>query len=112
MAFEAQIDKLIEKLTDLTRANKVIWQETADENSFLTGVGESVVIIGREKSFYTAPAFVRILSATGRTIKQAGLSGDQEEQERLRSLHELARSSAVKADKVVSDLLSTLEAIR
>jgi hypothetical protein len=41
MAFEAQIDKLIDKLTELTGLDKLAWQETAAENTFLTGVGRS-----------------------------------------------------------------------
>jgi hypothetical protein len=120
MAFEAQIDKLIEKLTELTRADKVIWQDTADENTFLTTVGQSVVTVGRVNSGPSAPCFVRILGDTGKTIEEAyapNLASPNREVaiqdlDRLRVLHELARRSALKSDKVVSDLLSSLEAIR
>lgn len=120
MAFETQIDKLVEKLTALTRADKVVWQETADENSFLTGVGQSVVIVGRVNSDPSAPCFIRILDHAGKTIEEAYVpdlsSPDRDsamhDLARLRILLELARRSAMKSEKVVSDLLSSLEAIR
>jgi hypothetical protein len=120
MAFEEHLDRLIEKLTDLTRADKVAWQETAAEDSFLTGVGQSVVIVGRVNSDLSAPCFVRILDATGKTIEEAyapDLSSPDrdiamQDLGRLRALLELARRSAMQSEKVVSDLLSTLEAIR
>ena len=116
MAFAAQIDKLIGKLTDLTRAEKVVWQDTADENAFLTSVGNSTVIVGRLRSDPAAPCFIRVLDDAGKTVEEAFAPavGDTtlEDWDRLRTLHELARRSALKSDKVVSDLLSTLEAIR
>jgi hypothetical protein len=130
MAFEAQIDKLVEKLTELTRADKVIWQETAEENTFLTAVGQSVVTVGRVSSAPSAPCFMRILDATGKTIEEAyaaksdilteyrarrseaALDVAVRDLDRLQNLLELARRSAMKSDKFVSDLLSTLEAIR
>jgi hypothetical protein len=119
MAFEEQIDKLVEKLTELTRTDKVAWQETADENTFLTGVGKSMVTIGRVNSGPAAPCFVRILDDSGKTIEEAYAPNlaarDRDiavrDLDRLRTLHELARRSALKSDKVVSDLLSSLEAI-
>src|SRR5580700_7705213 len=120
MAFEEQLDRLIEKLTDLTRADKVAWQETAAENSFLTGVGQSVVIVGRVNSDPSAPCFIRILDATGKTIEEAYVPNmsapDRDiamhDLARLRTLLELARRNAMKSDQVVSDLISTLEAIK
>ncbi|MGA3202083.1 MAG: hypothetical protein ABSF12_06275 [Bryobacteraceae bacterium] len=111
MAFETKIDKLIEKLTDLTSRDKVAWQDTADENTFLTAVGQSVVTVGRARSDAMAPCFIRILDDTGKVIEEA-LDTDIQDWNRLRTLHELARRNALKSDKVVSDLLSSLEAIR
>jgi hypothetical protein len=120
MAFESQIDRLVEKLTDLTREEKVVWQETAADNTFLTGVVQSVVIVGRVNSDPSAPCFIRILDASGKTIEEAYVpdfsSPDRDialqDLARLRTLLELARRNAMKSEKVVSDLLSTLEAIK
>jgi hypothetical protein len=114
MAFEAKIDKLIDKLTELTRADKVVWQDTADENAFLTGVGNSTVVVGRLGSDPAAPCFIRILDDTGKTVEEALALGlaDTPSWNRLRVLCDLARRSALKSERVVSDLLSTLEAIR
>jgi hypothetical protein len=116
MAFESQIDRLVGKLTELTRADKVVWQETAAENTFLTNVGKSVVTVGRTRTDTAAPCFIRVLDDTGKTIDEAFAPavGDSSLQdwERLRTLHELARRSALKSERVVSELLSSLEAIR
>lgn len=131
MSFEAQIDRLIEKLTELTNGDKVIWQDTADENSFLTTVENSTVVVGRLRSDPAAACFIRILDGTGKTIKEAHAAPEKsdilseyrarrnpdrevatQDFGRLLTLHELARRSALKSEKVVSDLLSTLEAIR
>jgi hypothetical protein len=120
MAFETQIDRLVEKLSDLTRADKVVWQETAAENSFLTSVGQSIVVVGRVNSDPSAPCFIRILDATGKTIEEAyvpNLSASDRDTTmkdlaRLRTLLEMARRNAMKSEKVVSDLLSSLEAIK
>jgi hypothetical protein len=134
MAFEEQIDKLIEKLTELTSGEKVIWQDTADENAFLTSVGNSTVVVGRLRSDPGAPYFVRVLDDTGKTIEEATAFLDVSEindastlmanmlkhvRDRalqdwasLGKLYKLARRSALKSEKVVSDLLSSLEAIR
>jgi hypothetical protein len=51
------------------------------------------------------------LDDTGKVIEEA-LDTDIQDWNRLRTLHELARRNALKSDKVVSDLLSSLEAIR
>jgi hypothetical protein len=134
MALEAKIDKLIDKLTELTHGDKVIWQDTADENAFLTAVGNSTVVVGRLRSDPGAPYFIRVLDDTGKTIEEATAFVDVSEtlssssiivnmQKYLRdkaiqdwaglgNLYELARRSALKSDKVISDLLSSLEAIK
>jgi hypothetical protein len=79
-----------------------------------------------------APCFIRVLDGTGKTVEEAFAFSEVpagasvvtaaafldardralREWERLRTLHELARRSALKSEKVVSDLLSSLEAIR
>ena len=49
MALQPQIVKLVEKLTELTRQNKITWETTADEDTFLTSAGKSVVTISRRE---------------------------------------------------------------
>ena len=50
MALGGQFDAVIKKLTDLTRGDKVVWQETAAKDTFLTIVGKSVVTVGLERA--------------------------------------------------------------
>jgi hypothetical protein len=114
MAFEGQIDRLIEKLTELTRSNKMAWQETVDDQTFLTGVGKTVVTVGRAGSDSFSSCFIRVLDETGKTIDEAygSVRTSTQDFERLNALVEVARRSALKSDQVVTELLSTLEAIR
>src|SRR5712691_1367561 len=118
MAFPDQIEKLVTKLTELTREVKVAWQGTANVNTYLAPVGEFVVTVGRGGSDVFGGYSFQILDREGRAIDGTFSvfpgSADPAYQDwnRLRSLHELARRSATHADRVVSDLLSSLEQIR
>jgi hypothetical protein len=118
MALDGQFDKVIRKLTDLTRADKVVWQETVAEDVFLTVVGKSVVTVGlkpdRGPGYYAnAPAFVRIHETGGPEVEVAVPQSDSDDWTRIKALVDFARNSVkTHSQKVVSDLLSTLEAIR
>jgi hypothetical protein len=118
MALTEQIDKLVSRLTDLTRRDKVSWQETGNEYMFLAPLGKFIVTVGKQGSeVYGGYSFQ--ISENGRTIDGAiaPYRGSEAQSEgfrnwdRLRELYELARRSAVHADQSVSDLLSTLEQI-
>jgi len=121
MAFQEQIDKLVAKLTDLTEQDKVAWEETADEDTFLASVGKFVVTVGKGEGpdEYCDYRF-RILDDRGRTVDEAVATLSQpgpsepldQDRKRLRTLLELARRSALHSDKVVSDLLTSLQQIR
>lgn len=113
MALGGQFDAVIKKLTDLTRQDKVVWQETAVENTFLTVVGKSVVTVGLKPAGVSRKCFVRIHD-TGQAEAEVSVSEvDAENWPPVRTLLDFARNSATsQSNKVVSDLLSTLEAIR
>jgi hypothetical protein len=120
MALGGQFDTVIKKLTDLTRADKVVWQETAAKDTFLTIVGRSVVTVGLTMSLANAPAprgdgmcFVRIHDAGRAEAEVSAREADGENWTRIQTLVDLARHSATtQSNKVVSELLSSLEAIR
>jgi hypothetical protein len=121
MPFEQQVDKLITRLTELTAQQKVAWQETAREDTYLAPLGKFIVTVGRAAAGAYGGYLLQINDNHGRTVEEAlgRLVGPDspsyqvvlQEWERLRSLHELARRSALKSDEVVSDLLSSLEQI-
>jgi hypothetical protein len=118
MALGGQFDKVIKKLTELTRADKVVWQETAAKDTFLAIVGKSVVTVGQEGvtdplAPADAPCFVRIHDSGQAEAEVSVIKADYDNWIRIKTLVDFARHSATtKANKIVSDLLSTLEAIR
>lgn len=119
MPFPDQIDKLVTKLTELTGEDKVKWLETGNVNTFLAPVGKFTVTVGKAGSEIYGGYSFQIYDQTGKAVdgalatfvgpeKGAGL---YQNWERLRNLHDLARRRALHSDKVVSDLLSTLDQI-
>jgi hypothetical protein len=119
MALGGQFDAVIKKLTDLTRADKVVWQETAAKDTFLTIVGKSVVTVGMEEGMtdVLAPSdamcFVRIHETGHAEAEVSATNAERDNWTRIKTLLDFARhSAATQSNKVVSDLLSTLEAIR
>jgi hypothetical protein len=120
MALGGQFDAVIKRLTDLTRADKVVWQETASTDTFLTVIGKSVVTVGQHRNLAGASketpfgaCFVRIHDTGQAEAEVSAPEGRAEDWTRIKTLLDLARQSATtQANKVVSDLLSTLEAIR
>ena len=113
MAFDRQLETVIRKLTDLTRAEKVVWQKTAARDTFLTVVGNAVVTVGEADETPDGSYFVRI-KETGKTAAvEVFVHKEAEDWRRIKDLLDLARQSSTGwTNKVVSDLLSTLEAIR
>jgi hypothetical protein len=119
MTFSDQIDKLVAKLTELTVKDKVDWQETANLNTYLARVDKFVVTINKGGSEVFGGYSFQILDHTGRAIEGvlAPFSGPEKSPsghanwERLRDLYEIARRRALHSEKVVSDLLASLERI-
>src|ERR1035441_6207808 len=117
MAFPDQIEKLVTRLTELTGHGKVEWQETANLNTYLAPVGKFTVTLGKAGSEVYGGYNFQILDHTGRVIDGALATyigpeknaAPYQNWERLRNLHELARRRALQSEKVVSDLLSTLD---
>ena len=119
MALGGQFDAVIKRLTDLTRVGKVVWQETAAKDTFLTVIGKSVVTVGLEEGLTDPLApmdsmcFVRIHDTGQAEAEASATHADYDNWVRIKALVDYARHNvATKSNKVVSDLLSTLEAIR
>jgi hypothetical protein len=121
MDFSAQILKLIVRLTELTKEDKLVWEETGNRNIYLAKIEKTNVLVGKAGSDVTFGGYsLQILDEAGQIIDgtmalYAIRDADRDAFKRwdlLRDLYELARRSALKSEKVVSDLLSTLEAIR
>jgi hypothetical protein len=119
MIFPEPIDKLVTKLTELTEKDKVEWKETANATTFLASVDKFVVTINKSGSEVFGGFSFQILDRTGRAVEGVtapfvGREKSSEEfanWERLRDLYEIARRRALHSEKVVSDLLATLDKI-
>jgi hypothetical protein len=119
MTFPDQIDKLVTKLTELTARDKVAWKETGNANTHLASIDKFVVTINKGGSEVYGGYSFQILDNTGRAIEGvlAPFSGPEKSEEshanwqRLRDLYEIARRRALHSEKVVSDLLASLDRI-
>lgn len=119
MTFPDQIDKLVGKLTELTAKDKVEWQETANLNAYLARVDRFVVTINRQGSEAFPGYSFQILDGAGRTLEGVVApygppevtTSSSKNWQRLRELYDIARRRALHSDKVVSDLLASLDKI-
>jgi len=116
MSFPDQIDKLVAKLTELTEKDKVDWQETASLNTYLARVDRFIVTINKGGSEVYGGYSFQILDHTGRAVDGALATFNDrpasvQNWERLRNLHDIARRRALNSEKVVSDLLASLDKI-
>jgi hypothetical protein len=118
-----KLDKLISRLIALTGRGKIAWEETADENTFQAVVSDFVVNVGRIGSYVNNDHFFRLLDQKGRIVDEVTfdratgliesppLPYGGSDWDQLRTLHQLARRSALHADDAVSNLLSSLEKV-
>jgi hypothetical protein len=112
MALQEKTAKLVDKLIDLSGQGKVSWEETADENTFLTSVGNFVVSIAKpEASVFT----LTISDQAGRTLDETRDHVNDfytsPDYSRVSTLHELARRRALNVDAALTEMLSSLEQI-
>ena len=116
MIFPDQIDKLVTKLTELTGRDKVEWKETGNDTTYMASVDKFVVTINRTGSEVNGGFSYQIMDRTGRAVDgftaHVGREKSAEENanwQRLRDLYEIARRRALHSEKVVSDLLASLD---
>jgi hypothetical protein len=119
MIFPDQIDRLVTKLAELTGKDKVEWKETGNVTTYLASVGKFIVTVNKSGSEMFGSYSFQILDRTGRAIEAVTApfvgreKSDKEHAnwERLRDLYEIARRRALHSEKVVSDLLASLDKI-
>lgn len=119
MMFPDQIDKLVTKLTELTGKDKVEWKETGNATTYLASIDKFVVTINKSGSEVYGGLSFQILDRTGKAVEGVTTPFVGREKssegfanwERLRDLYEIARRQALHSEKVVSDLLASLDRI-
>ncbi|SPF42294.1 conserved hypothetical protein [Candidatus Sulfopaludibacter sp. SbA4] len=120
MAVSNLLTTLIERLLDLTTEGKIKWEETADENVFLASVSHNVVTIGRRRSPEDYDSWdyeIQVSDRQGRLVDETSSSDTSVTAEGgnpyvdLARLFEAARRKALDTDKVLAELISSLDSI-
>jgi hypothetical protein len=117
MTFPDQIDKLVTKLTELTRNDKVEWKETSKLSTYLASIDKFIVTLNKTGSEVYGGFSFQILDRNGRVVEGVTYpyvgrdkpAAECANWERLRDLYEIARRRALHSEKVVSDLLASLD---
>ena len=114
------LPRLIERLLVLTDEGKIEWTETASEEDFQAPVGQYVVTVSRE-SPWTNQYKIRVADLHGDLVDEASgadfNAGDANvvnlaaPEPALARLFAAARRKAKDTDKVLTELLSSLEAL-
>jgi len=103
----AEISDILTTLLERTRQDKVGWQTTVDESTFVAVFGKASVSI--VEFGYPETVMLRILNQEGRQIEStAGTTAEEDEQ--LKELYSKARRIALGVDSQLEDLLKELQA--
>lgn len=111
----AEVTDILTKLLERTNQDKVSWQSTVDESTFLAVLGNTSVSIDEEYGDYGQLQYVfKILNQEGREIERLGsntlnTSGESSHDE-LSELYIKARRVALGVDGQLDNLLQELEA--
>jgi hypothetical protein len=115
MAFQPTTEKLVDRLIELSRSQKLPWQETGDERAFVALLPKFSVAIKKVRgtagdyTFRVVDDFDRLIDEV--TASQSPDLPQDGSRKKLGELYELARRNAVRADDALSDLLASLEKI-
>jgi|SRR5579872_5652117 len=115
MPFSEQVQKLVDRLTELTAQGKVKWGETADEQAFQASVQKFIVVVTAVNTYSGDREYhLRVQDQHGKILEELGgdfgsLGGERWNV--LQNLHEAARRQALHVDEALTDLLSSLEQI-
>lgn len=107
----ADVTDIIAKLVERTGEGRVVWQTSADEDTFIAGVANtSVSVSAYEDNYGDQRVRFRILNWEGREIElyDTGISADDEIRATLTQLHSMARRVALGVDSQLDDLLEAL----
>lgn len=114
MALTKKISTLVDKLISLSRDGKLAWEETVDENTFLTAVSGFGVDISKAGVSPFSDYRLRVSDQVGKTLEDVRVKrsgADSEDWEKIDELFEIARRNARDVDAALTTLISSLEKI-
>ena len=109
----AEIADILTTLLERTRQDKVGWQTTAEESTFVAVLGKASISI--QATNYQETIILRILNQEGIQIESMVGVGrfaetTEEQDEQLKELYSKARRIALGVDSQLEDLLKELQA--
>ncbi len=112
----AEISDILTKLLERTNQDRISWQTTADDQTFLAVLGNSSVSIDEDYDRYGGIVYVlKILNKEGREIERINSNTSSDEhgntwRSELSELYIKARRVALGVDSQLDSLLQELEA--
>ena len=107
--------RLIEKLIDATKENRITWQQSTRDNEFVVEVnGYSVAVLLSSKSLFsidpdkTAACIISLINEEGVTVDTCSIASNEEGYESAVTLYNVAKRSYYKVDDVLKELADSL----
>ena len=107
--------RLIEKLIDATKENRIKWQQSTRDNEFLVEInGYSVAVLLSSKSLFsiapdkTAACVISLINEEGVTIDTCSIASTEEGYDPAVTLFNEAKRSYYKVDDVLKELAESI----
>lgn len=107
--------RLIEKLIDATKENRINWQQSTRENEFIVEVNKyTVAVLYSQKSLYsidlnrTAECTISLINEDGVIVDACTIPSNEEGYEKAVMLFNEAKRSFYKVDDVLNELTEAL----
>lgn len=107
--------RLIEKLIDATKENRIKWQQSTRDNEFIVEInGYSVAVLLSSKSLFTidpdktAACIISLINEEGVTVDTCSIASNEEGYELAVTLYNEAKRSYYKVDDVLKELAESL----
>ena len=110
----AKVEEVVDKLLERTEQNKIGWETTVTENTFITVVGNLGVSIGLPRpALIDDTVRLRVHDKTGEVVQElkADRNGYGATYYKLRELHQKAKLKAQGEDTGLDELLAELERV-
>ena len=107
--------RLIEKLIDATKENRINWLQTTRDNEFQTDInGYSIAVLNISKPVFsidlekTATCTISLINEEGVTVDSCIISSGEEGYEAAVTLYNEAKRSFYKVDEVLRELADSI----
>lgn len=107
--------RLIEKLIDATKENRIKWQQSTRDNEFLVEInGYSVAVLLSSKSLFsidpdkTAACVISLINEDGVTVDTCSIASNEDGYDSAVTLYNEAKRSYYKVDDVLKELAESI----